>query len=145
MTLFPYTTLFRSPMLGEEHASEGPTPERDANIGFFLSFRGDQPFDAERPGEIGEDPDPARTVADLVGGLGEDKHPGSWRIKLFTLIDLGRHPAIPAERFRHATAPHLDRLKAILERLEADPVRQNWPELKELGEMLAVNPVVATH
>lgn len=126
-------------MLRGECLTAGPTPERDANIGFFLSFRGDQPFDSERPGKIGDDPDPARTVADLVGGLREEKHAGSWRIKLFTLIDLGRHPAVSATHFSYAIAPHLDRLKVILDRLEEDPIRRLWVELSELGEMLALD------
>jgi hypothetical protein len=128
--------------LREDRELEGSTPERDANIGFHLSFRGDQLFEPEHPGRIGRHPDPVRTVADLVRGLDEDKHRGSWRIKLFTLVDLGQHPAIAPDTFERAVAPHLERLHEILERREADPQTRDWVELAELREVLDEKGIV---
>ncbi len=129
-------------VLRDERA-RGEAHERSVNIGFFLSFRGDQPYDHERPGEIGVRPEPVRTVADLVRGLEEDRHCGSWRIKLFTLVDLAQHPAIEPECYERAIAPYRERLNTILQRLEADSQRSEWVELAELREQLDDQGAVA--
>jgi hypothetical protein len=123
-------------LLRAERDAGGASPERDANVGFQLSFRGDQPFDPARPGTIGDDPNPLRTIADLVRALEERTRLGSWRIKLFTLADLARHPAIPADRVTGAIAPHRDRLHAILTRLGRDPERMDWPEIPEVWALV---------
>jgi hypothetical protein len=122
--------------LAAERGHEGATPERDANIGFLLSTRGDQAFDPELPGKIGHNADPIRTVGDLVQGLADPRHSGSWRIQLFTLVDLGLHPAISRESFSHAITLHRDHLEAVLARLQGDRKRREWPELVQLGQLL---------
>ena len=121
-------------MLERERGRGGPTPQRDANIGFLLSSRGDQAFDPERPGKIVEGADPIRTVGDLVRELDDPRHAGSWRIKLFTLLDLSRHPAIAPERFAAALEPHRERIGQILDRLEDGG--HGWPEPQALRERL---------
>lgn len=123
--------------LRDERDRGGPTPERDAYVGFLLSSRGDQPFDPERPGRIGKSVDPIRTVGDLVQALDETRHAGSWRIKLFTLVDLGEHPAISRQGFEGAIELHRERLATILSGLEDDRRRRGWPELAELRQLLA--------
>ncbi len=110
----------------------GGRAERDTNIGFHLTFRGDQKFDLERPDGIDRNPQCVRTVAGLVRGLHQKRHACSRRIKLFTLLELAAHPRIPAERFEAAIEPELDALAAIRECLRAAP----WPELAELDQLL---------
>ena len=122
--------------LRAERAGSGPARGRDANVGFLLSFHGDQPFDPDRPAAIGARPDPVRTVDELLYGLEGGRHVGRERIDLFTLIDLGVHPAIPRECFERAIEPHLERLQTVLERLAGDPLRRRWPELSEARELL---------
>ena len=52
--------------LRAERSRGGETPKSDANIGFHLSFFGDQPFDPERPDyDMGFD-ECGKTVARLV-------------------------------------------------------------------------------
>lgn len=114
----------------------GGSAERDTNIGFHLTFRGDQEFDLERPDGIGESPQCVRTVAGLVRGLGQERHACSRRIKLFTLLELSAHPRIPAEHFEAAIEPELPALASIRERLGADPDCASWPELAELDGLL---------
>lgn len=114
----------------------GGSAERDTNVGFHLTFRGDQDFDLERPDAISRKPQCVRTVAGLVRGLGQERHACSRRIKLFTLLELAAHPQIPAERFDAAIEPELEALAAIRERLAADSSSASWPELAELDRLL---------
>jgi hypothetical protein len=122
--------------LRRERDTGGPSPERDANIGFLLSFRGDQRFDPDHPAAIAASRTPVRTVGNLVRGLEESHHSGSWRIKLFTLLDLGAHPAVSHALWSATIAPYGPRLQAIAKRLEQDPETRPWPELYELRQLL---------
>jgi hypothetical protein len=119
-----------------ERETAGPYPERDANIAFLLSFHGVQRFDTDHPGRVARNIDPSPAVADLVRGLEEDRHAGSWRIKLFTLDDLGHHPAIERVAYRRAIALDRERLRRILDQREADPSTRHWPEPPELRAVL---------
>jgi hypothetical protein len=114
----------------------GESSQRDTNIGFFLTFRGDQPFVLGAPDAISDDPRCVLTVAELVRGLGEAHHRGSWRIKLHTLLDLSVHPKIPRARFRAALQPHRGTLEMIHGRLQNDAGRRHWPEIGELSTLL---------
>jgi hypothetical protein len=118
----------------ERHAG-GSAPERDANIAFTLNLCGDAAFDPDRPGCIKRGVDPARTVSALVRRLGERRSSGAWRIILFDLVDLGRHPDVSSERFEAAVDSLRPELEAILDRLKRDSRRQHWPELLELEEL----------
>ena len=123
-------------ILAAERERGGRTPERNTNIGFLLSSRGDQRFDPERPARISRDADPVRTVGDLVRSLEDAAHAGSWRVKLFTLLDLGRHPRVSTARFEAALVEEHERLRAVLARLRDDPERRAWPEVDELERLL---------
>jgi hypothetical protein len=123
-------------ILAAERERGGRTPQRDTNIGFLLSSRGDQRFDPERPARIGREADPVRTVGDLVRSLEDSAHSGSWRVKLYTLLDLGRHPRVSAAWFDAALAEERDRLRGVLARLRRDRARRAWPELDELKWLL---------
>jgi hypothetical protein len=114
-----------------EHA-----PQQNANIGFLLSSRGDQSFDPERPDRIDRQVDPIRTVGDLVHGLEDSRYAGSWRIKLFTLIELVQHPEIPPDLVDQALTAHRIQLETTLDRLRQDPSTQGWPEVEQLARLL---------
>lgn len=120
--------------LREELASGGPPTAADLNIAFVLGFRGDCDFDPERPHTWTSAPDPPRTVFGLIRALENPRHLGTWRIKLFTLLDLGRR-ATP-ERFAERVREHRQRLLAILDRLAADPATESWPEIAEMRPIL---------
>jgi hypothetical protein len=124
-------------VLAAEREKGGSQPERDANIGFLLSSRGDQRFDLAHPGRITRGVQPLRTVGDIVQGFEDRRHAGSRRIKLFTLLDLTHHPRVSREGFRQAIAQHRDQLQGVLQRLRTDSRASVWPELSELEELLA--------
>lgn len=138
-----FADLFVDALRAERHAG-GSAPERDANIAFTLNLCGDAAFDPERPGRIRRSVDPARTVTALVRRLEERRGSGAWRIVLFDLVDLARHPNVSTERFECAMSSHRHELEAILDCLKSDPRRQLWPELRELEELLSVSPARAS-
>ncbi len=115
----------------------GETPQADANIGFVLTFRGDQPFNARRPGAIAPKPDPEQTVSDLLRGLERIRHSGTWQIKLFTLLDLAR---VAPDLTRGYLSDQRDRVAAILDRLEARATVVVWREIAEMRTILEQLP-----
>jgi hypothetical protein len=127
--------------LREELQSGGPTPQGDTNIGCVLSFHGDQPFSPDQPGLIAGDPDPIHSVADLVQGLERTRHRGTWRIKLFTLVDLAAR--VGPDHFRECVIDHEERLTKVLDGLERKVHTSSWPEVAELRSILEGLPVAA--
>ena len=127
--------------LRAEVAAGEDTPQADANIGCVLSFRGDRPFDYEHPEAYGVEPDPTCTVADLITGLENSRHKGTWRIKLFTLLDIARR--VSPEPFRTCIAEHRNGLEAVLDKLSDRMTEGSWPEIEELRAVLSVIPPAA--
>jgi hypothetical protein len=119
--------------LRTEIAANGATPERNCNIGFLLTFRGDQPFDPSAPDVI-HGASCTKTVAQLVRGLRETDRPAGARIRLFSLLDLGRHPSIDQASWADAIADNVVELKAIHGSLVEQG--RNWPEVVELRAVL---------
>lgn len=111
------------------------TEQRDANLAFLLSFHNAQSLDPD-DAEIAvvQDVDPSPAVTDLVRQLEEQRHGG--RIKLFTLVDLGEHPAISREAYERAIALEAPRLRRELARRRAQATTEQWPELDELEQVL---------
>ena len=122
--------------LREERQAGGPSPIADANIGFLLSFRGDQPFNIDHPAIVEPDPNPVRLIAHLVSNLADGRHPASRRIKLATLMDLAHPARIKPERFNAAILPHREVLLALLDRRDKHLVPSDWPEVGELRAVL---------
>lgn len=123
--------------LRAEREQGGSQPERDANIGFMLSSRGDQPFHLDSPARIAKGVKPLRAVGDILHGFEDPRHTGSRRIKLFTLLDLGRHPLVSNKGFQGAIEEHWEQLGALLKSLQGERQASTWPEVLELERLLA--------
>jgi hypothetical protein len=119
-----------------ERRSNGPTPRCDVNIGYHLSFAGDQPLDVLAPDRDQGEPSCALTVATLLRQLELPQKRGSWRSTLFTFTDLARHRPISIESFTDAVMRDHSRLTAALHRLESDPEAREWPELHEAAAII---------
>jgi hypothetical protein len=120
-----------------EEREAGETLERDTNIGFHLTFRGDQRFDLDHPDAIGRNARCIRTVAALIRGLEQSEHRGSRRIKLFTLLDLAQNPKVDHDCFRAEMGKNAESLQEIRKDLGKRKSSRDWPELQELDELLA--------
>jgi hypothetical protein len=122
--------------LRSEREQPPPWPLADTNVGFLLSYRGDQTFDLEEPDRIEPGVEPKRLVAELAKSFRHERHCGSWRLKLTTLIDLATPERIEPEQFVQAIAPHREEFLEVLDRLGERKVEGRWPEIGELREIL---------
>jgi hypothetical protein len=122
--------------LTSELASPG-RPHNEVNVGFHLTFFGDQPVDPDQP-ELDQGGESCtQTVNGLVYQLGTETDRGSWRLNLYTLAYLGEYARDPLRsscraRLRTLT-PSVNR---IVEHLFADSVASGWPETHRFAELV---------
>jgi hypothetical protein len=120
-----------------ERSAGGSTPYCDVNLGYHLSFAGDQPLDVLAPDADQGESSCALTVATLVRQLELPGKRGSWRSTLFTFVDLAKHRPISRASFEDAVRRDRKRLEVVLTRLQVDPESQEWPEVDEATNILA--------
>lgn len=111
------------------------SPENDVNIGFHLSFFGDQPFDVFFPDRDQQRHICENTIKRLIYQLGTETDRGSWRLNLYTILDLENRTA-SEKNYSETIKDHLRELKNIVNNLKADSKCNWWPEVLEI-EMLA--------
>jgi hypothetical protein len=119
-----------------ERQAGGDAPRCEANLGYHLSFSGDQPLDILAPDVDQGEPTCSLTVATLVRQLELPEKRGSWRSTLFTMVDLAHHRPVSHVSFDQAVTRDRDRLAQAVEGLSADPVCSEWPETKEVTSIL---------
>jgi hypothetical protein len=121
--------------LRDERNRGGKTPKSDANIGFHLSFFGDQPFDPEYPDrDMGFD-ECGKTVERLVYQLGTHTNRPNWRIDLYTLLDLRNRAASDRSYWARMRA-NMTNLCRIYEQFARIAGTKEWLEVRDLGELL---------
>ncbi|WP_405596718.1 trypsin-like peptidase domain-containing protein [Streptomyces sp. NBC_01410] len=109
--------------------------ENEVNIGYTLTFFGDQATDAFRP-EIDQGFESCqRTVRRLIYLVGTETDRECWRLNLFTLVELWQYRDISREQYALVMRECMGELTVILDRLAEDPESANWPELEELREI----------
>jgi hypothetical protein len=123
--------------LRQERSAKTQQLENDVNVGFHLSFFGDQPFDPLRPDVDQGGPDCSRTIQRLVYQLDTETDRGSWRLNLYTLQDLWHHRQVSRRSSGGALAQHAAALQRIVGKLRSDPWSAWWPELDEVEAAVA--------
>jgi trypsin-like peptidase len=111
----------------------GGGPENAVNVGFHLSFFGDQSFDPLRPDVDQGGSDCSHTVRRLVYQLDTETDRGSWRLNLYTIADLWQHRPQFRRSCREALIVDAMSLRRILVRLREDEWSAWWPELDEVA------------
>lgn len=122
--------------LRAERAAPEPHVENQVNLGFHLSFFGDQPFEAlapERDQGIGTC---RKTIRRLIYQLGTEVDRGSWRLNLYTLLDLWRHRPVSRASAEQSLREQREALRRILDKVSADERCSWWPEVAELRELV---------
>jgi len=120
-----------------ERADGGPTPVNDANVGCHLSMFGDQVFDADSPDVDRKGVTSERTVRRLVYQLQTNTNEPNWRIDLYTLLDLAVYRESSAQQTRALLTSLVEDLERIRRSFVEDRVARDWPETKDLDQLLA--------
>lgn len=126
--------------LAKERSGPSPHPRNEANIGFHLSFFGDQPFDPADPEKDFGFPECSKTVARLSYQLTTRTNRPNWQIDLYTLLDL-RNRTLSLESYEQALAESVPALNMALRMLESDTAARDWNEAEHLRQLLdGMNP-----
>lgn len=120
-----------------EVEQEKPWKENDVNIGFSLSFFGDQPYDNYAPDYDQQLPRCKNTVERLIYQLSTEIDRPSWRSNLYTLVYLASYRPISYEDYCETMLLHEETLIKILDKLEYNEGVM-WPEIKQLREIIGV-------
>ncbi len=121
----------------EERRNGGECPENNVNLGFSLSFFGDQQFDDQYPDVDLQCSGCKNTVTRLVYQLSTIIDRPSWRTNLYTLLDLAyNRPVSKKEYWETVTLLH-DEIETILDKVEShsDDVAK-WPEIDEMRKLI---------
>ncbi len=116
----------------------GPLPhvQNDVNLGFQLSFCGDQPFEPLSPEQDQGLPACGRTIQQLVYQLGTEVDRGSWRLNLFTIIDLWINRTVSRASCEQVLRELTPTLRRIRKALSEDDRCSWWPEIDELANLV---------
>lgn len=121
----------------EERTTGAQPPSRcEVNLGYHLSFCGDQPLELTAPDEDQGLPSCALTVKTLVRQLRTPAKRGSWRSTLFTFVDLARHRPVSSASFEQATRSEAPALRHALDHAARESDVAQWPELREALQIL---------
>lgn len=123
-------------MLTEERRVGGACPENDVNIGFHLSLFGDQPLRPLHPDIDQGIATCERTVGRLTYQLETETDRGSWRLNLYTLVDLFTHRPVSRRSFVSAVRDNRSSLSRAVARLRDDTHCSGWPEIEALATVL---------
>ena len=126
-----YVDALRSELDGDDRR------ENAVNLGFHLTFFGDQPVDVKSPETDQGGESCAKTVEGLVYQLGTETDRPSWRLNLYTLWYLVTQARVElresaGQRLRDlgGTAPEL------VQQLLRDPAASQWPETQAVGNLV---------
>jgi hypothetical protein len=122
--------------LRAERLSGAATPMNNVNIGFHLSFFGDQPYDPEYPDRDMGFEECGKTVDRLVYQLGTNTNRPNWQIDLYTLLDLRYRTASRGSYWAHVKA-NSTRLQRLYDRLIDSPETGTWQETADLKLVLS--------
>ncbi len=122
----------------EERQNSMDEFESRVNIGFSLSFFGDQPFDDEHP-EIDQGlPKCKNTVIGLIQQLSVVRNRPTWRNDMYTLVDLSRHRKISEDEYNETIISNKQRLLEIIKKIEQfDEETKKWPEINEMRNIIS--------
>lgn len=122
--------------LREMRTTQGDSAENTVNIGTQLSFFGDQPYDILNPDVDQGLPKCESTIRKLVHQMGTEIDRGSWRLDLFTIIDLFYYREVSKENARTTILEKEVEIKTILNKLKKDHTCNWWPEINEMEAVL---------
>ncbi len=119
----------------QEHGAEAI--ENQVNLGFHLSFFGDQPFDVLQPERDQGLPHCDKTIKRLIYQLRTNVDRASWRLNLYTILDFTSNRLSSRDSCLESLKECLADLRRVLKNLANDPECREWPEIDELRKLAA--------
>lgn len=121
----------------KEREGNGDALENNVNIGFSLTFFGDQPYDDLYPDRDQHLPACRNTVMRLIYQLSTEIDRPSWRTNLYTLVDLRRNRKESIEDYINTMKLYKENLEHSLEKMIAyDPSIKQWKEIALIRQIL---------
>lgn len=123
-------------LLRRERMEGISTEENDSNIGYSLTFFGDQPVDIHHPDQdLGQEGCDNIIKRNLYLFNTESDFAG-WRLNLYTIIDLYKYREVSKQRQKRIMHENLSAFKKVLKKFKKDVRCKDWPELGELEDIL---------
>lgn len=112
--------------------------ENECNIGYMLTFFGDQPLDVEQP-DVDRGEDKCINIIEqmLLLFQNETDFP-AWRLHLYTLIDMYKYRIVSRENMIKGLKNNYVQYKAVLSVIQSDSRCMEWPEIQEFIEILEI-------
>ncbi|MBL7781951.1 MAG: trypsin-like peptidase domain-containing protein [Saprospiraceae bacterium] len=111
--------------------------QNEVNIGFQLTYFGDQPFDVFAPDKDQKLSRCSGTVSKLINQFKNSKNNrGSWRLDLFTILYLSKYRPCSIKNFEEAFIENLEDFKEIITEMFNDSSCNQWIELQECFELI---------
>ncbi|MDR2578767.1 MAG: hypothetical protein LBC70_08190 [Chitinispirillales bacterium] len=107
------------------------TSESDVNIGFQLSFFGDQPFNVFAPDVDQNLSHCENTIVKCLYLFQTEADRYGWKLNLYTLIDIYHNRAVSHNNFSSTLRKHLSLFNELIKKIENDPECAYWPEILE--------------
>jgi hypothetical protein len=123
-------------VLACERDGPGPYPENDVNNGFNLTYFGDQPFDLLHPEIDRGGPRCAKTISWLIYSLQAESDRGSWRLDLYSILDIWYHRQPSQEECEVVLRDNLPVLTRLYGYLSSLPEFRHWPEVRRLADLI---------
>lgn len=124
-------------LLAAERDAGGDPVENSVNNGFNLTFFGDQPLDVLHPDRDQGGPRCRKTITTLVYQLQTETDRGSWRLDLYSLLDLWLHREESRADCVETLRGEIPALRRIAATLRGRPDCSWWRELPLLEELIA--------
>lgn len=117
-----------------ELSKDPPRKENEVNIGFSLSFFGDQPYDNYHPEIDQQLPKCQNTVKRLIYQLSTNVDRPSWRSNLYTLVYLANYRPVSKCEYDAAIRSKSGELRKILDDISASGI--SWPEINDMRRII---------
>lgn len=117
--------------------------ENSVNLGFSLSFYGDQEFDEEAPAHDQQGNVCKNTITHLIYQLSSEEERPCWRLNMYTIVDLA-HRSYSSQDYRKTITQFEKRINQTLNRIEKENAKRGieiWPEINKLRQI--TNEIVA--
>lgn len=125
-------------ILRNERKNGSIPTENNCNIGYMLTFFGDQPLDINYPDKDKGGIKCSNMIEQMLSLFQNDTDFPAWRLHLYTLIDMFRYRAESKENMKKCLKSNYQQYITVLNAMRLEPRCIDWPEIDELIEILEI-------